>query len=42
VHKRSNGKTEHYHAMLAAMIVAPSHNMGLPLMPEFASPASAA
>jgi hypothetical protein len=33
--KRSNGKTEHYHAMLAAMIVAPGHNMVLPLMPEF-------
>ena len=36
--KRSNGKTEHYHAMLAAMIVAPGHNMALPLMPEFISP----
>ena len=33
--QRSNGKTEHYHAMLAAMIVAPGHNMVLPLMPEF-------
>ena len=33
--KRSNGKTEQYHAMLAAMIVAPGHNMVLPLMPEF-------
>ena len=36
--KRSNGKTEHYHAMLAAMIVAPGHNMVLPPMPEFISP----
>ena len=36
--KRSNGKTEHYHAMLAAMIVAPGHNMVLPLMPEFIVP----
>jgi hypothetical protein len=36
--KRSNGKEEHYHAMLAAMIVAPGHNMVLPLMPEFISP----
>ena len=33
--RRSNGKTEHYHAMFAAMIVAPGHNMVLPLMPEF-------
>jgi hypothetical protein len=36
--KRSNGKIEHYHAMLAAMIVAPGHNMVLPLMPEFITP----
>jgi hypothetical protein len=36
--KRSNGKSEHYHAMLAAMIVAPGHNMVLPLMPEFITP----
>ena len=33
--KRSHGKTEHYHAMLAAMIAAPGHHMALPLMPEF-------
>jgi hypothetical protein len=33
--KRSNGKTDYYHAMLAATIVAPGHNMALPLMPEF-------
>ena len=36
--KRANGKTESYHAMLAAMIVAPGHNMVLPLMPEFITP----
>ena len=36
--KRSNGKTENYHAMLAAMIVAPGHNLVLPLMPEFITP----
>ena len=36
--KRANGKTEHYHAMLAARIVAPGHNMVLPLMPEFITP----
>jgi len=33
--KRANGKTEFYHAMLAATLVAPGHNMVLPLMPEF-------
>ncbi len=33
--KRSNGKIESYHTMLAAAIVAPGHNMALPLMPEF-------
>jgi len=33
--KRSNGKTDHYHSMLAATIVAPGQNMALPLMPEF-------
>jgi hypothetical protein len=33
--KRNNGKTEHYHGMLAATIVAPGHNRILPLMPEF-------
>jgi hypothetical protein len=36
--KRANGKTESYHALLAAMIVAPGHNMVLPLMPEFITP----
>jgi hypothetical protein len=33
--KRSNGKTDFYHSMLAATIVSPGHNMALPLMPEF-------
>jgi hypothetical protein len=33
--KRSNGKVEFYHSMLAATVVAPGHNMVLPLMPEF-------
>jgi hypothetical protein len=32
--ERSNGKIEFYHSMLAATIVAPGHNMALPLMPE--------
>lgn len=36
--QRSNGRQEHYHAMLAAMIVAPGHAMVLPLMPEFITP----
>jgi hypothetical protein len=33
--KRSNGKTENYHTLLAATLVAPGHNRVLPLMPEF-------
>jgi hypothetical protein len=36
--KRSNGKTENYHTLLAATLVAPGHNRVLPLMPEFISP----
>ena len=36
--KRSKGKTESYHCMLAATIVAPGHAMALPLMPEFIAP----
>jgi hypothetical protein len=36
--KRSNGKTEHYHVMLGAAIVAPGHTMVVPLMPEFLAP----
>src|SRR6202162_3478374 len=33
--KRSNSKNEFYHSMLAATLVAPGHNMVVPLMPEF-------
>ena len=33
--KRSNGKTESYHAMLAATVVAPGHSKVIPLAPEF-------
>jgi hypothetical protein len=33
--KRSSGRQEFYHSMLAATLVAPGHNMALPLMPEF-------
>ena len=33
--KRSNGKTDFYHSMLAATLVAPGHNMVVPLTPEF-------
>jgi hypothetical protein len=36
--KRSNGKTENYHTLLAAILVAPGHNRVLPLMPEFITP----
>ena len=36
--QRANGKTESYHAMLAATVVAPGHAMALPLMPEFIAP----
>ncbi len=36
--KRSNGKTESYHAMLAATLVAPGHANALSLMPEFIAP----
>jgi hypothetical protein len=36
--KRRNGKIESYHTMLAATIVAPGHNMVVPLMPEFIAP----
>ena len=36
--KRKNGKIEKYHTMLAASIVAPGHNMAVPLMPEFITP----
>jgi hypothetical protein len=33
--KRSNGKIDFYHSMLAATLVAPGHAMVVPLMPEF-------
>ena len=33
--KRSNGKTDFYHSMLAATLVPPGHNMVVPLTPEF-------
>jgi len=33
--KRSNGKTEHFHAMVSAAMVAPGHVRALPLEPEF-------
>ena len=36
--KCGNGAVESYHAMLAATIVAPGHNLVLPLMPEFIAP----
>jgi len=35
---RSNGKTEYFHAMLGASIVAPGHNHVVPLVPEFITP----
>jgi hypothetical protein len=33
--KRSNGKVESYHSMLAATVVAPGHSKVVPLAPEF-------
>ncbi len=33
--KRSNGKVEGYHSMLAATVVAPGHSKVVPLAPEF-------
>jgi hypothetical protein len=36
--KRSNGKQENYHSLLAATLVAPGHNRVLPLMPELIAP----
>jgi len=33
--KRSNGKIEAYHSMLAATVVAPGHSKVVPLAPEF-------
>jgi hypothetical protein len=36
--RRSNGKTESFHSMLAAMLVAPGCNKVIPLEPEFITP----
>ena len=36
--RRSNGKVESYHSMLAATVVAPGHAKIVPLMPEFIAP----
>jgi hypothetical protein len=36
--KRGKDKTEHFHAMLSATIVAPDHNRVVPLEPEFIVP----
>ena len=36
--KRANGKTENYHTMLAATVVAPGHSRVVPLFPEFIAP----
>jgi hypothetical protein len=33
--KRSNGKTDYHHSLLAATLVAPGHDKAFPLMPEF-------
>ena len=35
---RANGKTEHFHAMVSAALVAPGHARALPLEPEFIVP----
>jgi len=35
---RSNGKTEYFHAMLGATLVAPGHSHVVPLEPEFIAP----
>lgn len=36
--QRSNGRTEYFHTMLSATLVAPGHNHVLPLPPEFVAP----
>ena len=36
--RRSNGKTEYFHAMLGATLVAPGHDKVIPLPPEFIAP----
>jgi len=35
---RSNGRTEYFHAMLGATLVAPGHSHVVPLAPEFIAP----
>jgi hypothetical protein len=35
---QGKGKTEYYHAMLCATLVAPGHNHAIPLEPEFITP----
>ena len=35
---RANGKTEHFHSMVSAVIVAPGIDRALPLEPEFITP----
>ena len=35
---RANGKTEHFHAMPSAAMVAPGHGRALPQQPEFIAP----
>ena len=35
---RANGKTEHFHQMVSAALVAPGHARALPLEPEFITP----
>jgi hypothetical protein len=39
--KRGKDKTEHFHAMVSATIVAPEHNRVVPLEPEFIVPRTA-
>ena len=36
--KRANGKTEYFHTMVSAAMVAPGHDRVLPLEPEFITP----
>jgi hypothetical protein len=36
--QRGKGKTEYFHSMLAATLVAPGHNRALPLEPEYIVP----
>jgi hypothetical protein len=40
--KHFNGKTDNFHSKLSATIVAPGHNMVLPLRPEFITPQNGA